>query len=112
MEAVGLAVYDSVLGQAVLLDPRIELRARQAEELGRARLVVPRLRQRLDHERALDVFEVDAAGGQRAARSRRRCAPARRGVHRQVLASDDPAVGEDHGALDRVPQLAHVPGHA
>src|SRR5262245_61501059 len=51
-------------GEAVLLDPRVELRARQAEELGRAGLVVPRLRERPHDERAFDVLEIHAAGRQ------------------------------------------------
>ena len=47
--------------QSVLFNPRIQLRASQAKELGRARFVVPRLRERFHDERALDVFQIDAA---------------------------------------------------
>ena len=54
------------LREPVLLDARVELRAGQAEQLGGARLVVARLRQRLDDQRALDRLEVDAAGREAA----------------------------------------------
>ena len=37
-------------GETVFLDTRIELGARQAEQLRRARFVVPRLGERFDHE--------------------------------------------------------------
>src|SRR6185295_842868 len=98
------------LREPVFLDARVELGSREAQQLGGARLVVPRLRQRLDDERPLDRVEVHAAGRQRrGARlaARRRLARCGDG---QVLAADVAAVGEDDGALDRVAQLAHVAG--
>src|SRR5205085_8190666 len=75
-----------------------------------ARLVVARLRQRLDDERALERIEVDAAGGKgRVVRLGRGWRPAR-GVHRQMLAANQATVRENDGAFNRVAQLAHVAG--
>src|ERR1041385_7995536 len=58
------------LGEPVLLDARIELGAREPEQFRGARLVMTRLGQRLDHERSLERFEIDAARGKGAAAGR------------------------------------------
>jgi len=50
-------------GEAVFLDAGVELRARQAEQLRGARLVVPCLIKRFDDERTLDGVQVHSAGG-------------------------------------------------
>ena len=50
-------------GEAVFLDAGVELRARQAEQLRGARLVVPCLIERFDDERTLDGVQVHPAGG-------------------------------------------------
>src|SRR5687767_12951271 len=98
------------LRQPVLLDARVELSPGEAEELGRARFVVARLTQRLDHERALDRFEVDAARwkGGRSWRLGRACARLPSACHGKVLAADVPTVGQDDRPFDGVAQLAHV----
>jgi hypothetical protein len=68
-----------------------------------------RLRQRFHHQRALDVLEIHAP------RRQVRCgvvviaAPGASRCHRQVLASNEAAIGKDDRALDRISQLAHVP---
>src|SRR5688572_396156 len=102
------------LRQPVLFDARVELGAGEAEQLCCARLVVARLPQRLDHERALDRFEVDAAGwkGGRAGRLGRPRARLPGSGDGQVLAANVSAVRHDHGTFNRVPQLAHVAGPA
>jgi len=51
------------LGEAVFLDAGVELRARQAEQLRGARLIVACLIERFDDERTLDGVEVHSAGG-------------------------------------------------
>src|ERR1041385_6370035 len=99
-----------VFGEAVLLDARVELRPRQAEQPGGARLVVASLGQRLDDERALERIEVDAAGGKgRVVRLGRGWRLAR-GVYRQMLAANEAAVRENDGAVNGVAQLAHGAG--
>src|SRR5207237_9377502 len=101
----GSMCESSTLQEAVLLDARVQLRACQAEELGGARLVVARLRERLDHERAFERVEVDAAGGQRRV-GRISGGRLARGAHRQMLAANQSAIREDDGAFDRVAQPA------
>src|SRR3989442_15825293 len=103
--------FMSGFGETVLLDARIELRACEAEELGRTGLVVPRLRERPDDERAFDLLEVDAASRQRRHRGRvGRLLRLNSRSDRQVLGADRTAVGEDHRTLDGVAQLTHVAG--
>src|SRR2546426_11472028 len=88
--------FMSGFGETVLLDAGIELRACEAEELGRTGLVVPRLRERPHDERAFNLLEIDAAGRKRRHRG---CVgrPLRLNSRskRQGLGADPTAVGEE-----------------
>src|SRR5205814_8797159 len=92
----GISASGLDLGEAVLLDARVELRAGEAEQLRRARLVVPRLRERLDDEGALQRAHADAAARQRGSGRRLRRRRLARGAHRQMLAADVPAVAQEY----------------
>src|SRR5262245_24709569 len=95
--------------QAVLLEPRVELSAGEAEERRRLRLVAAGGLQGALDEAPLHVLQVHTAGGQgRGGVSEgdqlgtRRLGPADGG--RQMLAGDQAAVAEQDGALDGVAQ--------
>src|SRR6185503_11422411 len=94
--------------QPVLFDARVQLRAGEPQQLRGAGLVVPRLCECTHHQRALDIFEVDAAGRQW---TRWRVVGLDAWPRRsdgQMLAANEAAIGEDHGAFDRVTQLTDV----
>src|SRR4029079_14484023 len=97
-------------GEAVLLDPRAKLGAGQAEQERRLGLVVAGAREGLADDLTLRVAERHAARrGQVERRSGRGRLDGRGGdPEREVLARDEAALAQDHGALDGVPQLANV----
>src|SRR5262245_18184583 len=102
------------LANPVLLEARVQLPATETEEPGSLRVVATAFSQGFLDEIAFDGFEIDATGrkhlagmdGTVAPRRRRNRAPPRH--DRQVLASDQPTVAQEDGALDGVAQLAHV----
>ena len=118
--------------EAVTLQARVELAAGQAQEPGRFGLVVVRLGHRLLDQLTFDCIEAQALGWDRTRRDRAGRNLARgygggwrrvgwrasggtsrsREGDRQVVAGDQPALAQDHRALDRVPELPDVPGPA
>ena len=98
--------------EPVLLDPRAELRAREAQELRGARLVVlARARALMTSDRSMASRFTPPAGSGALLVSAADGTWLRR-VDGQVLAADVTAVGQDDGALDRAcAARATLPGH-
>jgi len=88
------------------LDPVADLVAREPKELPRARLIAPRSLQRLGKEVALEPLQVEAAGGQREYARRRRLLV----EVEEIVAPQEIAFAEEHGALDHVLELPDVSG--
>ena len=93
------------LGEAELLDAVADLIAVQAEQRRRPRLVAAAALERLDDQAALELLEIDALGRQRDRRAPPCAWPPAPG---SPVGSSHVALGEQHGALDGVAQLADV----
>ena len=97
--------------QRELFHPVPKFVPRKAQEPGRPGLVPLGQLQGLADELPLDLFEDDAGPRELELRGRqkRRCSQPR-DFWRQVAWQEISGVLQDHGALDDVPQFAHVPG--
>ena len=94
----GLALTRRPAPQPILLEPKIELSAREAEALGGARPVPAALAEHLCDGLALDCAEVGGDGARWLARA----------FESQVFRPNQPSFAQNGGALERVAKLAHV----
>jgi hypothetical protein len=86
--------------EPILLQPQIELSAREAEALGGARPVPAAFAQDLGNRVALDRAEIGRRGAPWL-----RCR-----FEREVLHADEPSFTQNGGAFERVTELADVAG--
>src|SRR5687768_5019433 len=95
-------------GEAELLDPIADLVAIQPEHRAGFGLIAAAAPQRLDQQAALELLQIDTGRGQLE------LVPGadRRGQRGEIAGIEAIAIGQEHGALDHVAQLAHVAGPA